>query len=240
MSTKTTKYGLHIDYVPIVQAMFNKTVAYDACIKLYADELGDVPYKTLQPIVERTNMNEMLEKWIFQKSCKKAKQMIMEHEKFDYISVNISVNYLKNENYISNLLEIFEKSEIPSEKICIEIAESGMKTEADSVINKLHELKREGFMIAIDDYNTVYIPLSRLDSVPADIIKLDKNITNKVQIDKNAEQTVKSIVQRAKQIGCEVIAKSVEDQKHKYLLIALGCDKIQGAIAETPVETKVV
>jgi len=225
---KAQASGLRIDFLPISHAMFNKTAAYDACTALYADPLGCVPYKTLQPIVERTDMNPVLEKWIFSRSCQAARDMMAENAEFDYISVNMSASYMRSDTYIRDLLEILEEAEVPAGKLCIEVTESAMKADADALVNRLHELRREGFKVAVDDYSASYMPLSRLDGVPADVIKLDRMITNNTLVDSKAEHAVKSIHRRAKELGCELVAKSVEDQKHKYLLIALGCERIQG------------
>jgi len=220
--------GLQIDFLPISHAMFNKTAAYDACASLFADPLGCVPYKAFQPIVERTDLNPALEKWIFTRSCETARDLLLENAEFEYVSVNVSPGYLRSEDYIPDLLEILEEHEVPSGKLCIEVAEGAMKADADALVNKLHELRREGFKVAVDDYSAGCMPLSRLDSVPADVIKLDRLLTNGALVDSKAEHAVKSINRRAKELGCEVVAKSVEDQKHKYLLIALGCERIQG------------
>ena len=239
MNTITTEnkennqdYGLNIEYLPIVQSMFNRTTAYDACISLSAGELGSVPYETLKPIAEKTDINETLEKWIFEKICKAVKEMIQNKVKFDSISVNVSARYLKSDSYIADLKKILEETDVPPEKLCLEISENDMEADSDVIIDRLHELKREGFVIAIDDYNGNHIPVSRLDSVPADLIKIDKDVTNNIQEDRKSEQITRSIIQRARDLKREAVAKSVINQKHKYLLMALGCDKIQGYISE--------
>ena len=225
---------LQIDCQPIVQLIFNKTTAYDARIFLIADDVGQVPYKEFKPLAERTDMIIQLEQWIFKSSCRMALEMARKGTKFDYLSVNMSARYLKMDCCIPDLLDVLNETGVPSGKICLEILESDLEAQ-DGVIDKLHELKREGFMIAVDDYSAVYMPLGRLDSVPADVIKLDKALTGRIIADKKAEETTAAIIQRAKGMKCEVIAKAIEDQRLQYLLMALGCEKSQGAVDESMV-----
>ena len=228
----TEKQGceLKMDIVPIVQSMFNKTLAYDARLTLHGNGLEGVPYKTIRPIAERTDIYILLEQWAFGRSCWLVRDLINNETKFDYLTVNISVRYLKSERYIQDLGKILEGYGIPPGKICLEVSEKDLDADTEIIIGKLYELKNEGFLIAVDDYSGFHIPLSRLDSIPADIVKIDKDISGSIQVDRKAEQTVRSIIECAKGLNLEVICKATNDEKNKYMLIALGCEKIQGYV----------
>ena len=228
VKTEEQECCLKMDLVPIVGSMFNKTTAYDAYLTLYGNGLNAVPYKTIRPVAERTDIYVLLEQWALGKCCKLVSDLIQDDTKFDYVTLNISARYLKTDKFVHDLLKITGKAGIPHEKICLEISEDDLEADTEMIIGKLHELKKEGFLIAIDDYNGYNIPLSRLDSIPSDIIKIDKSVTDNIQTDRKAEQTVRSIVGRAGDLSREVIAKSVDSEKNKYMLIALGCEKIQG------------
>ena len=226
--TEKQKCELKMDVVPIVQSMFNKTTAYDAHLTLHGNGLEGVSYKTVRPIAERTDIYILLEQWAFGRSCRIVREMIKNETKFDYLTVNISVRYLKSDRYIQDIKKILEGHGVPADKICLEVSEKDLEADTEKIIGKLYELKKEGFMIAVDDYSGLYIPLSTLDSVPFDIIKIDKDLSVNIQADRKAEQTVRSIIEFAKGLNREVIAKAVSDEKNKYMLIALGCEKIQG------------
>ena len=219
---------LKIDLVPIVHSMFNKTAAYDAGLSLHGNGLDGVPYKTIRPIAERSELHILLDQWAFGKSCRIVRDMIKSGTKFDYLTINISARYLKSEQYIQDLRKILEGHGVPAEKICLEVSEKDLEADTENIIEKLYELKKEGFLIAVDDYSGHYVPLSTLDSIPADIIKIDKDISGNIQMDRKAEQMTRSIIGRAKELNREVIAKAAEDEKNKYMLIALGCEKLQG------------
>lgn len=229
--TENQECILKMDLVPIVGSMFNKTAAYDAYLTLHGNGLDGVPYKTIKPIAERTEIYMWLEQWAFGKSCRIVRDMIQSNTKFDYLTVNISKRYLKSDRYVSDLKKIIEGYGIPAGKICLEISESDLSADTEVIIGKLHELKNEGFKIAVDDYSGHHIPLSRLDSIPSDIIKIDKDISGNIQADRKAEQMTRSIIECAKGMNREVIAKATHDEKNKYMLIALGCEKIQGYAA---------
>jgi len=228
--TKNNECGIKTYYQAIIHPMFNKTIAYEAHVRLIDNDVGSVSYKTFLPIVEKSEINALLEKWIFEKTCKTLQKMITGQIELDYISINVSARYLKKENYISDLLEIIKRTGVLAEKICLEIPESALDADADAIIDKMHELKREGFKIAVDDYGANYMPLSRLDSVPAEIIKLDRAITDRIIIDPKTEKNAEEIIRRAKELSLKVIAKAVEDEMQKCMLMILGCDYMQGSL----------
>ena len=236
--TKDNDGGIKTYYQAIIHPMFNKTMAYEVHVRLVDKGVGIVSYKTFLPIVEKSEINPLLEKWIFEKACDTLQKMIINQIETDYISVNVSVRYLKKESYISDLLEIIKRTGALTEKLCLEIPENSLDADAQTVIDKMYELKREGFKIAIDDYGANYMPLSRLDSVPADIIKLDRTITDRIIIDSKAEKNAEEIIRRAKELNLKVIAKAVEDEMQKCMLMILGCDNMQGSLFGNEVREK--
>ena len=51
------------------------------------------------------------------------------------------------------------------------------------MIERLHELKRLGVMLAIDDFGTEYSSLSKLRQIPVDVLKIDKSFVEGIATD---------------------------------------------------------
>ena len=237
---RASECGLKIFYQPIVQPMFNKTTAYEAQVKLVDRDLGYVSYDELLPITEKSKISALLEQWMFEEICSTVQKMDKKEIEFEYVSVNISVRSLKKKNYISNLLKIISDAGVSPEKICLVISENNLNADTDVIIEKMHELKREGFKIAVGNYSASYMPLSKLDSVPTDLIKLDQTITDRLFIDKKTEENAMAIIHHADKLKLEIVAKSVENEMQKYKLMALGCNKMQGFLFGSPVKDREV
>ena len=232
--------GLSMNYQPIVNIMFEKTVAYEAFVRLFDTVLKSIPPDLFIPVVEKSDMNVLLEKWIFEETCRMVIKMEKKEIPFEYMAVNTSVKYLKRKSYIKDLLKIMDETGVSPGKFCLEIPESSLVTGDGDIVEKMYELKREGFKIAVDEYGANYLPLSRLDSVPADIIKLERSISDFILTDKKVEEHVSAIVFRANGLNIKTVAKAVETEKQKFLLKNLKCGYMQGFLFGKPVTEKYI
>ena len=237
---KANESGLMIYYEPVIQPMLNKTIAYEASVMLVDKKLGNISYNEFMPIVEKSDINVLLEQWIFEETCSMLQKMIKKEIEFEYVAVNVSARNLKKKNYISNLLKTINNFGIPPEKICLVITESVLNVDVEIIFEKMHELKRAGLKIALDNYNASNIPLSILDSVPADMIKLDRAITDRIFIDKKTEENARAIIKQANNLNLEVVANGIGEEIQKYKLMVLGCKKMQGALFGNPLKDREV
>ena len=235
---KDSEVGLKMYYQPIIQPMFGKTVGYEALIRLIDKELSFVSPSLFIPIAEKAGLNTALENWIFEETCGTLQKMVKKGIEFEYISINVFVKHLKKKTYISELLSIAEETGAPTDRLCLEISEDSFKTNKEAIVERMFELKKAGFKLAIDDYSANYVPLSKLDTIPTDIIKLDKNIADRIVIDKKVEEDTAGIIKQAQILGIDVIAKAVEEQKQQLLLMGLGCQKMQGFLFGEPMKDR--
>ena len=97
-----------------------------------------------------------------------------------------------------------------------------------------NKIKDEGFIISIDDFGTGYSSLSMLQSMPIDIIKIDKVFVDKANLtsDKNI---INYIIILAKRLGVETIVEGVETKEQVDFVKRLGCDIIQGYYYSKPI-----
>lgn len=110
----------------------------------------------------------------------------------------------------------------------MEITESAYTENQEQLIYIVKQLKKEGFIIEMDDFGSGYSSLNMLAELPIDILKLDmKFLQNKGEQSKN-ENIMSSIVELAKKINLYVIAEGVEKEKQISMLKSMKCDMVQG------------
>ena len=231
---------LTVYYNPVVQPMFNQTTAYEAAVSLIDKNLGQVSHEEFMPIAEKTEIVALLEQWVLEEVCAMLQKMTQKGAGIDYICVHVSARNVRMKNYIPNLLKLIDETGVSPGKLCLVISESAFNVNENVMIERMHELKKEGFKTALGDYGASYIPLSRLDSVPADAVMLDQHMTDRIFIDKKVEENAAAIIQRANKLGIEPIAKSVGDEIQKHKLMAFGCKKMQGILLGEPVKEEEV
>jgi EAL domain-containing protein (putative c-di-GMP-specific phosphodiesterase class I) len=92
----------------------------------------------------------------------------------------------------------------------------------------IKELTESGFSLALDDFGTGFSSLSRLRTMPIDLIKIDQSFVRDITHSKNDFEIVKSIAMLATSLGKEVLAEGVEDKKCLDLIKKLKIHKCQG------------
>jgi EAL domain-containing protein (putative c-di-GMP-specific phosphodiesterase class I) len=82
--------------------------------------------------------------------------------------------------------------------------------------------------IALDDFGTGYSSLTYLHRFDIDCIKIDKSFVDAVTRDRQAAMIVASVTKLARTLGMTVVAEGVESEPQREVLLAAGCDYLQG------------
>jgi EAL domain-containing protein (putative c-di-GMP-specific phosphodiesterase class I) len=124
--------------------------------------------------------------------------------------------------------ELLEETGCRPEWLELEITESLLLEEDDTILDTLSALKAMGLSIAIDDFGTGYSALSYLARFPIDTLKIDRSFVQKVTTDRRHAELVKAILSIARCLGQQVVAEGVETAEQADFLLANGCQVAQG------------
>ena len=231
---------LKIYYQPIVQPMFFKIIGYEAHARLSEKGLGVISQDIFFPLAEKAGLGVTLGKWLFEEVCVCVKKMISREREFEYISVDMLTGQLKRKSIVKDLLNKTKEIGVPPDKICIEIHEDFFNLRADIAVARIEELKNAGFKITLDNYSATYLALTKLDTVPIDIIKIAKPLIDRMVIDEKAMANISAIINRAHELEIEVLADAVETKEQQLALMELRCQKMQGPLFGKPINAREV
>ena len=150
------------------------------------------------------------------------------------ISINITEQDLK-ENYLVDYLKkkILEYN-LNENQIILEILESISISNDNLILEQLVKLKGMGFKLAIDDFGSENSNFSRLLQLKVDYIKIDGSFIKELDSNKNSQEIVKSILTFSHNLGYEVIAEFVYNEKIYEIVKNLGIDLAQGYFIGKP------
>jgi len=97
------------------------------------------------------------------------------------------------------------------------------------------KMRHAGFHVSIDDFGTGYSSLASLQRLPAAELKIDRAFVMDLEQNEMSRSIVKSIVQLAKACNLRIVAEGVETAGQRDLLVAMGCDDLQGYLFSMPV-----
>ncbi len=77
-----------------------------------------------------------------------------------------------------------------------------------------------------------------LKNLPAKVLKVDQTFVNEIETNNNEREFLKDIVHMAKIRGKEALIEGVENSAQAYILIGMGCNKLQGYNFSKPLDAE--
>jgi EAL domain-containing protein (putative c-di-GMP-specific phosphodiesterase class I) len=221
------------------QPVFNvKTGRYDtaeALMRLKLPEIGLVFPDQFISLAEENGFIHVLTEIMLQKTCDELRYLIAEGYEVSRISVNVSVSELREENFIDDVGRIIEGSNIPYEKVAIELTESMNESDFAIMKNKIDELKEKGIKFYLDDFGTGYSNFERIMEIPFDIIKFDRSMLIESNRSESGEFMVKTFAGMFKKLNYSVLFEGVEDDLDEQHCIGMQASYLQGYKYSRPI-----
>jgi EAL domain-containing protein (putative c-di-GMP-specific phosphodiesterase class I) len=115
-----------------------------------------------------------------------------------------------------------------ADRVVLEITERSSLEKLDKVTERVAQLRRMGFRIAIDDLGAGYAGLTTFAQLEPEIIKLDMSLVRDVHQNSTKQKVVRSMTKLAREMGARVVAEGVETEAELNAVVSLGCDFVQG------------
>lgn len=236
---KNNEYILY--YQPIVNPKNNAIVGIESLLRLKNKD-GTIlsPYIFLNEIEENDMLFE-ISIWILEETLKNYK-IIMNYDNLKmnkfYISLNVSLKEIENEQFINTAKEIALKYNMQKNTICLEIVEKVGINDLSKITKSITILKEYGYMIAIDDFGVEYSNLSVLQKLDFDIIKLDKYFMEDVFESSIRQELIKFLSNVCILTNKSLIAEGVENVSQRNIIKSIDNNKfyIQGYFYSKPVD----
>ena len=148
--------------------------------------------------------------------------------------MNVSPAQFKSGQLIQHVASALTASDLPAQRLELEITESVLLGNSAETIAILHSLRRLGLRISMDDFGTGYSSLNYLRSFPLDKIKIDQCFVRDLGTTDGAGFIVRAILNLARALNMLTTAEGVETEEQLAWLRAEGCDEVQGYLFSKP------
>jgi diguanylate cyclase (GGDEF)-like protein/PAS domain S-box-containing protein len=149
-------------------------------------------------------------------------------------AVNVSPRQLRRPGFGQRLLALVADDTV-AQRLTLEITESAAMADPLRTDPVLTELVSCGVEIAVDDFGAGYSSLSRLRTMPVQVLKIDRTFLEGVPHDPEATAIVTAIIELARALGMETVAEGVENEEQRAYLVQRGCPLAQGYLLGRPV-----
>lgn len=189
-------------------------------------------------ILEKYGFVTDLDKFIWESVCKWIHKNLNAKKNMVPISVNVSRVDIFNIDVAKHFHDLCEKYDIPHNLLKIEITESAYADITNIIDDLVGALRKDGFVVLMDDFGSGYSSLNMLSSLKLDAIKLDANFLRmQGRGESRGIHILESVVNMAKNMSLPIVVEGVETKKQLNFLTELGCQYAQGYFYYRPMPT---
>lgn len=200
----------------------------EALIRWNHPKRGQILPDEFIPIAESIGLISSIDQWVLRKACCQSKVwQDMGLEKIT-IAVNLSPAQFYRDDFLDLIKEALTGTGLEPKYLEVEITESIAYYRPEAFIKILDSLKEIGLTIAIDDFGSDYSSLSRLQLLPVDRLKIDKQFIDEIPYNLKQRDIVKAILALGSTLGMKVTVEGVENKQQMEFFQQNSCDEIQG------------
>ncbi len=210
-------------------------VGAETLLRWQHPERGMVSPAQFIPLAEDNGLIVPIGQWVLEQACAQLKSW-QNHPLASALplSVNVSARQFRQPDFVEQVRQCLQRTEIDPGQLKLELTESLVLDNVESVIATMHALKALGVRFSMDDFGTGYSSLSYLKRLPLDQLKIDQSFVRDIVTDPGDAVIVKTIIGMAHNLGLEVIAEGVETEAQRQLLLDYECRVFQGYLFSRP------
>jgi diguanylate cyclase (GGDEF)-like protein len=165
----------------------------------------------------------------------KAAQVLAERkDPRQVLSINLSEQFFTKEDIPVFLEAVTRAHHIKSTQFVFELSQSYISRNIGKLQEIMALLTQRGYRFAIDDFGADFSAFNYIRAFPVHFLKIDGSLVERIATDKIAKATVHAIVEIAKELHMQTIAKNVGNEAEADMLAALGIDYVQGNFISEP------
>jgi len=218
-------------YQPMLNLDTGAVRCCEALLRWHHPTRGMVSPVEFIPVAEDIGLIVALGEWVIRSACADAARWPAHVS----VSVNLSPTQLVNKGLLPAVLGALASSQLPPDRLELEITEAVLMQNSEVTLKVLHQLRSLGIRISMDDFGTGYSSLSYLRSFPFDTIKIDRCFIKGLGESSDADAIVEAVTGLADSLRMTTTAEGVETREQLDLVRKLGCTDVQGFFYSPPV-----
>ncbi len=221
----------YLVYQPIVSLKGDTSPRYEVLLRILDEKDHTILPGEFLAIADKTGLSGKIDRWIIDHAFATLAELRKNSTTSFYIKLSGST--LTDSDLTDWISDRLLEYGLDSEGVVFEIPEQVAELDLKHTMSFVEAVHSINCKVALEHIGRNG-KLQILNHVPADIIKIDSSLIAKLTSDKEAQDTVKAVIELAKKSGKPCIAENVEDSSCLAKLWQLGIHYIQGNFIQEP------
>jgi diguanylate cyclase (GGDEF)-like protein len=219
-----------LHYQPIVDIGARRLNGFEALVRWQRPQRGFTSPGEFLGLAEETGLIVQIDRWVMTEACRQINEWRAQFPNFEdlTVAVNLSSRQFLRRDFLEFVRAMLEETGLPPRYLKMEITESALMENIQTVAAILNELRDLGIRISIDDFGTGYSSLSYLHRLPLNTLKVDRSFISDMETKQENHEIVRAIVTLAHNLHMNVVAEGIETESQLERCRELSCEFAQG------------
>jgi len=227
LKTALEKDGFQLAYQPTVNLHGDPAEYFEVLLRLPGRNGELIHAGEFMPAAEQLGLLGSIDRWVIRQSVQSLAALHREGRKTSFF-VNLCPASLKDPELLSMLQKQITTARIKPKYLVLEADEPAVMANPADAAMFMQAVRRIGCRFAIDNFGDNLGALNRLRDLPVDFLKIAGSLIRSLSTDVLARTSLKAIIDLAKSMNKQTIAKFVETADDLGVLWNLGFDYVQG------------
>ncbi len=152
-----------------------------------------------------------------------------------HMSVNISPRHFLGPTFLEDVRELLGRHpRMRPSSLTLELTEHGALLDGDATRRRIEHCHALGVQVSLDDFGTGSASLTHLQALAVSTLKIERRFVKDLLHDARDLSIAYGILRTAQLMGVRVVAEGVETPELARVLVAMGCNHLQGYAIARP------
>ncbi len=226
-----------LEYQPIISLAGGDLTAFEALLRWRHPRRGVLGPAQFIDDAERAGALALLTPLILHDACRAAELWNRTTATGSPIAVSINLcgAQLYDPKLSAHVVAAIGNTGVAAERLWLEITENSAARHVLSHREVVHDLRRLGVKIALDDFGAGCASIGCLRGLPLDAVKFDRSLLAAATLSRSGARVLAASTEMARALGLTAVAEGIEQQDQLECARSLGCDLGQGFYVAAPI-----
>ncbi|MCO4846050.1 MAG: GGDEF domain-containing protein [Sulfurovum sp.] len=228
--TTIKKKKLLLSFRPLLNTSNDTIDMYEIAVKLRSETHQDILPRVYLPIINRLGLGREYDFTLI-KHVIDLLPLVDETISFTF---NLSPFSLRDSSFQKKLFAYLEEKKIDPSRLVIQLYERKTHHDLSGYLKTLKGFRSHGIKICIDNFGSSNASMEYMKHFKFDMVQFDRDYVTHLE-DETTYAMLHSLIDMAKNLHVQTVAKWVDNETQKNQLKTLGIDYIQGFGVSNPI-----